>query len=106
MKGLMPSTMDIKQKYEPTQPCPELSARLLSKNGAFAVRNPRLKQKVEHQKEMITLLKEQLNESRSDKQFLQNEILHVQLEQTKSKLPLRTRIKRRLSNSNSQKSKL
>jgi len=62
-----------------------------------------LKQKVEHQKEMIILLKEQLNESRSDKQFLQNEILHVQSEQTKSKLPLRTRIKRRLSKSNSQK---
>jgi len=65
-----------------------------------------LKQKVEHQKEMITLLKEQLNESRSDKQFLQNEILHIQSEQTKSKLPLRTRIKRRLSKSNSQKSEL
>ncbi len=63
-----------------------------------------LKQKVEHQQEMITLLKEQLNESRSDKKFLQNEILHVQSEQTKSKMPLRTRIKRRLSKSNSQKS--
>ena len=57
-----------------------------------------LKQKIQYQEEMITLLKEQLNEVRKDKIFLQSQLqaLTVLME---SNMPLLTRIKRKLSES-------
>ena len=59
-----------------------------------------LKQKIQYQEEIITLLKEQLNEVREDKIFLQSQMqtLTVLME---SNMPLLTRIKRKLSESSS-----
>ena len=59
-----------------------------------------LKQKIQYQEETITLLKEQLNEVREDKIFLQSQMqaLTVLME---SNMPLLTRIKRKLSESSS-----
>jgi len=55
-----------------------------------------LKQKIEYQGETIILLKEQLNEVRKDKIFLQNQLqtLTILME---SNMPLLKRIKRKLS---------
>jgi len=57
-----------------------------------------LKQRIQYQEETITLLKEQLNEVRKDKIFLQSQLqaLTVLME---SNMPLLTRIKRKLSES-------
>ena len=59
-----------------------------------------LKQKIQYREETITLLKEQLNEFREDKIFLQSQMqaLTVLME---SNMPLLTRIKRKLSESSS-----
>ncbi len=59
-----------------------------------------LKQKIQYQGETITLLKEQLNEVRKDKIFLQSQLqaLTVLME---SNMPLLKRIKRKLSESSS-----
>ena len=55
-----------------------------------------LKQRIQYLEEAITLLKEQLNEVRKDKLFLQSQLqaLTVLME---SNVPLLTRIKRKLS---------
>ena len=55
-----------------------------------------LKQRIQYLEETITLLKEQLNEVRKDKLFLQSQLqaLTVLME---SNVPLLTRIKRKLS---------
>ena len=55
-----------------------------------------LKQRIQYLEETITLLKEQLNEVRQDKLFLQSQLqaLTVLME---SNVPLLTRIKRKLS---------
>ena len=57
-----------------------------------------LKQRIQYQEETITLLKEQLNEVRKDKLFLQSQLqaLTVLME---SNMPLLTLIKRKLSES-------
>ena len=59
-----------------------------------------LKQKIQYQGETIILLKEQLNEVRKDKIFLQSQLqaLTVLME---SNMPLLKRIKRKLSESSS-----
>lgn len=57
-----------------------------------------LKQRIQYQEETITLLKEQLNEVREDKLFLQSQLkaLTILME---SNMPLLTRLKRKLSES-------
>jgi len=55
-----------------------------------------LKQKIEYQGETIILLKEQLNEVRKDKIFLQNQLQKLTI-LMESNMPLLKRIKRKLS---------
>ena len=56
-----------------------------------------LKQKIKHQKDIINLLNEQINEIKKDKKFLQEQIIHLQTNNKKEKIPIRTRIKRKFS---------